>query len=88
MSIVEFSRFNFCWLFCRFKLDGCRLSVDGSRLIVADGAFFTLDFSRLIAGSFFVLDDSLLTALGAGGFVHLPFISFELLAPFVGDPFL
>lgn len=82
MSIVELSRFSFCWLFCRFKFDGCRLSVDGSRLIVAGGAFFTLDFSRLMAGSFFALDDSLFRELGAGGLVH-----FSFLPPFTGDPF-
>lgn len=82
---MEFSRFNFCWLFSRFRFDGCRFSVDGSRFIVAGGAFFTLDFSRFIAGSFFALDDSLFTEFGTD-FV-LPLLSFEFLAPFDGDEF-
>lgn len=87
ISMPELSRFNFNWLFSRFKLDGCRLSVDGSRLIVAGGGFLTLDFSREIAGSFFALDISLLTELGID--LVLPFLceSFVVLAPFDGDEF-
>lgn len=70
LAKFEFSRFKldgvrFSVLVSRFKLDGCRLSVDGSRLIAAAGGFFTLDRSRVMAGSLRALEASFVAMLPA-----------------------